>query len=210
MVRLHDYGRSSASYRVRIALNLFQIPYDRIVVNLLTGAQGDADNLAVNKQGLVPTLEIDGLILTQSLAIIEYLEETRGPRLLPADPAGRARVRALALAIAMEIAPICNLSVRRHVEALTQGTTKAEDWQRHYILKGLTAVEAMLADGGSGTCCHGDTVGLADVVLMPQVYNAIRSGIDLGVWPRIAAIAAHLAALPAVAAAHPDVDQTQR
>ena len=150
MVRLHDYWRSSASYRVRIALNLHGLDYDRVTVNLLTGAQRGADNLALNKQGLVPTLEIDGLILTQSLAIVEYLEETRGPLLLPADPAARARARALSYAVAMEIAPIGNLSVRKHVQALTNGTTKADDWMRHYIVKGFTALEAMLSDGQAG------------------------------------------------------------
>ena len=207
MVRLHDYARSSAAYRVRIALGLFGIAHDRVIVNLLDGAQRGADNLAVNKQGLVPSLEIDGLILTQSLAIMEYLEESRGPLLMPADAAGRARVRALAHAVAMEIAPIGNLSVRRHVEALTGGAMKAEDWNRHYIARGFTGLEAMLGDGGAGRYCHGDRVTLADVVLVPQVYNAQRLGLDMAPYPRIAAIAAHLAELPAVVAAHPDRPQ---
>ncbi len=204
MVRLHDYGRSSAAYRVRIALGLFGITFDRVPVNLLTGAQRDAANMAMNKQGLVPTLEIDGLILTQSLAIIEYLEQTRGPLLLPPDPAGRAQVRALSYAVAMEIAPIGNLSVRRHVEALTQGRMKADDWNRHYITKGFAAFEAMLADG-AGTYCHGDRVTIADVVLVPQVYNAQRLGMDMTVWPTIAGIAGRLAEVPGVAAASPDL-----
>ena len=204
MIRLHDYHRSSASYRVRIALNLFGLAYDRTVVNLLDGAQHGPENLAVNKQGLVPTLEIDGMILTQSLAIIAYLEDTRGPLLLPKDPAARARIRALSYAVAMEIAPICNLSVRRHVEALTAGKTTADDWQRHYITKGLTTLEAMLADGQSGLFSHGDTVTVADVTLLPQVYNAERAGLDLTAFPLITAIAARLAMIPEVAAAHPD------
>jgi maleylacetoacetate isomerase len=205
MVRLHEYWRSSASYRVRIALGLFEIAHDRVEVNLLAGDQRATGNLSVNKQGLVPTLEIDGLVLTQSLAILEYLEETRGPLLLPPDAAGRARVRALADAVAMEIAPVCNLSVRKHVEVLTEGAMSAVDWQHYYISRGFAALEAMLGDGKAGAFCHGDRITLADLTLVPQVYNAQRVGVDLTDYPLIAAIAARLDAVPAVAAAHPDM-----
>ena len=204
MVRLHDYWRSSASYRVRIALGLFGIAYDRVVVDLLEGAQRATANLRLNKQGLVPTLEIDGLVLTQSLAIVEYLEDSRGPMILPPDPGGRARVRALADAIAMEIAPVCAMYVRKHVEGLSGGTMTAIEWQRHYITRGFAALEAMLGDGKAGRFCHGDTLTLADIALMPQVYSAERAGVDLSRYPRMAAIAGRLAEAPAVAAAHPD------
>jgi maleylacetoacetate isomerase len=203
-VVLYDYARSSAAYRVRIALNLCGIAYERHLVNLLAGDQRGADNLARNPQGLVPTLLIDGLRLTQSVAIVEYLHETRGAGFLPADAAGRARVRALAHAVAMEIAPVCNLSVRTRAAEISGGRITAGDWSRPVIEGGLAALEVMLQGGPAGAFAHGDRPGLADIVLLPQVYNARRAGIDVGQWPRIAAIAAAMEALPAVAAAHPD------
>lgn len=199
MITLYDYWRSSAAYRVRMALNLLNLPYQSHPVDLVKGEHRRADNLARNPQGLVPTLDIDGLRLTQSLAIIEYLDETRGG-LLPNDPAGRAQVRALSCVIAMEIAPVCNLTVREHVGSM--GVVTAEDWTRHYITKGLTAFEAMLTT--AGRYCHGDTVTMADLCLVPQIYNAERVGIDATLFPQTAKIVANLRALPAIAAAHPD------
>ena len=199
MIRLYDYWRSSAAYRVRMALNLLGIAYESRPVDLIKGEQRGAENLARNPQGLVPTLEIDGLRLTQSLAIVEYLAETRGG-LLPVDPAARAQVRALAYAIAMEIAPICNLSVRNHVAAT--GTMTADDWQRHYIGKGLAAFEAMLKN--ADRFCHGDQITIADLCLVPQIYNAERVGIDVTLFPQIARIMANLRDIPEIAAAHPD------
>ena len=202
-MKLYDYWRSSASYRVRIALNLLGLPYESKSVNLVAGEQASPENLARNPQGLVPTLEIDGLVLTQSLAILEYLNDTRGG-LLPADPVGRSRVRALSYAIAMEIAPVCNLSVRSHVATATQGATSADDWQRHYIQKGLTAFEAMLGSSATGQFCHGDTVSMADLCLVPQIYNAERVGLDVAAFPHISKVMANLAQIPAITAAHPD------
>ncbi len=199
MITLYDYWRSSAAYRVRMALNLLGLRYDRVQVDLTKGEQRGAENTARNPQGLVPTLEIDGLVLTQSLAIIEYLDQTRGG-LLPSDAVSRAQVRALAYAIAMEIAPVCNLSVRTHVASL--GGMSAEDWQRHYIGKGLAAFEAMLGDAGQ--YCHGDAISMADLCLVPQVYNAERVGIDVTSFPQITRIVANLRTVPAIAAAHPD------
>ena len=201
MTQLFDYWRSSASYRVRIALNLLGISYDSIPVDLVKGEQRSAENTARNPQGLVPTLMIDDLSLTQSLAILEYLDETRGG-LMPKDAAGRARVRALAYVIAMEVAPVCNLSVRNHVASF--GVITADAWVVHYVTKGLAAFEAMLGDIGSAGYCHADQISIADLCLVPQVYNAERVGIDIAAYPRINQIMVHLNGIPAVAAAHPD------
>lgn len=201
MIRLYDYWRSSAAYRTRIALNLLGLSYESHPVDLVKGEQRAAANTARNPQGLVPTLEIDGLVLTQSLAIIEYLDETRGG-LLPRDAGARAHVRALAYAIAMEIAPICNLSVRNHVAQATNGALSADDWQRHYIGNGLAAFAAMLTDAGE--YCHGDQISMADLCLVPQIYNAERVGIDMSAFPNVVRITANLRAVPAFAAAHPD------
>jgi len=202
MVVLYDYWRSSAAYRVRIALAHLGVDWQSVPVDLVAGEQRGAGNLARNPQGLVPTLEIDGLGLTQSLAIIEYLDETRGGGLLPRDAAGRARVRALSYAVAMEIHPICNLSVGRHAVEASGGAITTEGWMRHFIARGLAGLEAMLADGAR--FCHGGALTMADCCLVPQVYNARRWGVDLGALPRILALEAALADVPAVAAAHPD------
>ncbi len=201
---LFDYWRSSASYRVRVALNLKGIGYEAVPVNLLGGAHRAAEHVARNPQAAVPVLDIDGLRLTQSLAIIEYLDETRpAPPLLPADAAGRARVRALAQVIAMEIHPICNLSVASRVAELG-GDAARLDWTRTHIDRGLTAFEALLARPGTGRFCHGDAPGLADCCLIPQLYNARRWDLDPAAWPTIARVEAACAGLPAFAAAHPD------
>ncbi len=204
MTKLYDYWRSSASYRVRIALALLGEAYESITVNLLENEQRSVDNLARNPQGLVPTLEIDKTSLTQSLAILEYLNETRQAGLLPADAAGRARVRALAYAVAMEIHPVCNLHVARHAVGASNGAIITEAWMRHFIGQGLQGVEAMLSDGKSGRYSHGDTLTLADICLVPQIYNAKRWEVEMEPLPRIRSIVAELESLPAFQAAHPD------
>jgi maleylacetoacetate isomerase len=203
MTRLYDYWRSSAAYRVRMALNLADVAYDSLPVDLLRSDQTGADHLARNPQGLVPALEIDGLTLTQSLAIIEYLHDTRGG-FLPADAKGRARVRALSYAVAMEIHPICNLRVGRHVEAASLGAITMQAWQQKFIAEGLAALETMLAAPDTGRFCHGDSVTMADLCLLPQVYNAQRWGVDVTSLLHIGRIADELRAIPAIAAAHPD------
>lgn len=198
---LYDYWRSSAAYRVRIGLNLLGLSYHSVPVDLVAGEQRGADNLGRNPQGLVPTLEIDGLRLTQSLAILEYLDETRGAGWLPQSPAPRAQVRALAYAIAMDTHPVCNLRVARHAVGL--GATM-EGWMQHFIALGLGGVEGMLAQGAPSRFCLGDTPSLADLCLVPQVYNARRWGVDMAAFPNVARVEAEVAALPEAAAAHPD------
>lgn len=201
---LHDYWRSSSAYRLRIALNLLGLPYERVAVDLVAGEQTGAENLSRNPQGLVPTLQIDGLTLTQSLAVLEYLDEVHGAGFLPPDAPGRARVRALAYAVAMEIQPVCNLRVAKQAVAASGGTLGMENWMQHFIATGFVGLEAMLDHPRTGRFCHGDSVSLADICLVPQAYNARRWGVDMAAFPRIAAISARLETLPEIAAAHPD------
>ncbi|MCL7466370.1 maleylacetoacetate isomerase [Phaeovulum sp. NW3] len=204
MTVLYDYWRSSAAYRLRIALAHLGESYDSVAVDLLAGEQRGADNLARNPQGLVPTLDIDGQLLTQSLAILEYLDETRAAGFLPKDPVGRARVRALAYAIAMEIHAVCNLRVARFAGEASGAAISTEAWMQHFIAQGLAAVDQMLDHPATGPLCHGDRISLADICLVPQIYNARRWGVDLGPYPRIRAVLEVLEGMPAVQAAHPD------
>ncbi|WP_170547186.1 maleylacetoacetate isomerase [Ruegeria arenilitoris] len=204
-VILFDYGQSSASYRVRIALNLAGIAYRAVSVDLRDGAQKSQTHLARNPQGLVPVLEIDGLRLTQSLAIIDYLDQTRGLGLLSAEPAHRAKVAALAQSIAVDIHPVCNLSVAQYATTLGGGTDGTlGDWMRHFIRPGLLSFEALLAEFEQAPYCAGSQPGLADLCLIPQLYNARRWQVDLSELPRILAVEAACAAHPAFRAAHPD------
>ena len=199
---LWDYPKSSASYRVRIALNLAGLSYRTEQVDLLEGAQRASDHLARNPQGLVPVLEMDGLRLTQSLAIVEYLDETRSLGLLPADAGARAAQRALAHAIAVDVHPVCNLSVMRHA---TGGQEPARtEWMQHFIGPALAAFEVMLRQHSAGPFAGGERPGLADLCLIPQLYNARRWGVDYGTCVRIKEVEAACEALPAFAAAHPD------
>jgi maleylacetoacetate isomerase len=210
---LYDYWRSSASYRVRIALNLLGIDHQSVPVDLLAKEQKSAAHLARNPQGLVPVLEIDGLRLTQSLAIIEYLHETHpGAGLLPSDAAGRARVRALACAIAADIHPVCNLGPVNHLMALTNGgDTVRSEWMQKFIGEGLAAFEGLLDHPATGRFCHGDRPTMADLCLVPQIYNARRWQVDITALDRVNAIADACAALPAFQDATPEmVNRTAR
>jgi maleylacetoacetate isomerase len=203
---LFDYWRSSASYRVRIALESLGITYRRETIDLLGKVHKAPEHLARNPQGFVPALSIDGLMLTQSLSIIEYLAETREySGFLPAEPAGRQRVRALSHAIAMDIHPVCNMGVVGHVMALSgSGEAVRQDWMRKFIGEGLAAFEVMLDHPSTGTFCHGDTPTMADFCLVPQAYNAGRWGADIAGLTRLRRIADTCAELPAFQAAHPD------
>jgi maleylacetoacetate isomerase len=205
---LFDYWRSSASYRVRIALNLKGVAYKPLSVDLAGGAQRDADYRARNPQGFVPMLEIDGQRLTQSLAIIGYLEATRPePRLLPADAADAAHVRAMALTIACDIHPLNNLRVLKHLTGpLGQDEVAKNVWIARWIAEGFAALEAMAAPR-AGRFLFGDAPTLADICLVPQVYNARRFGVPLDEYPLLVRAAAEAGAHPAFAAAHPDAIQ---
>jgi maleylpyruvate isomerase len=207
MIKLYNYFRSSAAYRVRIALNLKGLAFEYIPVHLTKGEQRGEAYVALNAQALVPTLVDDAVTLAQSLAIIEYLDE-RYPRppLLPATPAERARVRAIALAIACDIHPLNNLRVLQY---LTRTLAVSEDaknaWYRHWIDTGLTALETQLAgDAATGAYCHGTTPTLADICLVPQLANARRYGIALDAYPTLLRIDANCGQLAAFAAAAPE------
>ncbi len=203
MIRLHGYWRSSAAYRVRIALALKGARYESVEVNLVTGEQRNPAFRARNPQGLVPALEVDGIIITQSLAIIDYLDATLPePALVPREPVARATVLAQALVIAADIHPIDNLRVlNRLTEQFGADQAAKDEWYRHWIAEGFAALEAM---AGNGPFLGGDSPNLADICLVPQMYNARRFDLALGAYPKLVAADAAAQAVPAIAAVHPD------
>lgn len=201
----YDFWRSSASYRVRIALRLTGIAHRVVPVDLTRKDHRTPEYLGTNPQGLVPALWIDGQVLTQSLAIIEYLHH-RAPEigLMPEAPLDLARFRAMAYVIAMEIHPICNLSVATHVSTLTGGGEQTRtDWMHRFISRGLTDLEALLS-GTPGPFCHGARPGMVDCCLIPQLTNAHRWGIETGHLTRITQAAQAAANLSAFADSAPD------
>lgn len=207
-MKLYTYFRSSAAYRVRIALNVKGLAYEAVPVHLLRdgGEQLRDAYRAVNPGALLPALVDGGATITQSLAIIEYLDEMHpAPPLLPRDALGRARVRALAQMVACDIHPLSNLRVLKYLKHTLHVEEDAKnEWYRHWSRVGLAAIEAHLArDAGTGRFCHGDTPTMADCCLIPQVYNAQRFDVDFGPYPTIARINAACTELPAFAAAHP-------
>jgi maleylpyruvate isomerase len=208
MRELYNYFRSSASYRVRIALNLKGLSYDYHAVHLNRGGgeQLTPSFRDLNPLAVVPVLETEGARLTQSLAIIEYLDEIQPePPLLPKEPLARARVRALALSVACEIHPLNNLRVLGYLTRELGVSNEAKTrWYQHWVELGLTAIEAEVARGPAGRFCHGDAVGLADCCLIPQLFNARRFACDLSRYPRLLAIEESCATLPAFRNAAPD------
>jgi maleylacetoacetate isomerase len=202
---LYDYFRSSACYRVRIALNLKAVTYDAVAVNLLDHAQQDEAYRDRNPQGLVPLLEVDGLRLTQSLAICDWLDAVHpDPPLVPADPADRAHVLALALTVACDIHPLNNLRVLKYLSGPLQQPQEARDaWYRYWVAEGLAALEALAAPR-AGRFLFGDAPTLADMCLVPQMFNARRFAVPLDAYPTLVRADAEAQRHPAFAAAHPD------
>jgi maleylacetoacetate isomerase len=205
-MKLYSYFRSSAAFRVRIALNLKKLDYDTTAIHLRRNDQSKRDYRGINPQGLVPTLEDDGRTLIQSLAIIEYLDEIHPePPLLPKDPADRARVRALADIVACDIHPINNLRVLRYLtHQLGHDDAAIGNWYNHWIAAGFEGLEPLLAqDARTGAFCHGDSPGLADIALVPQVVNAERYRLDLAPYPTLTRIYQNCIRLEAFTAAQP-------
>ncbi len=202
-MKLYGYYRSSASYRVRIALALKGLDYEAVAVNLLAGEQRQADYQALNPQGLIPLLETDaGELISQSTAILEWLEEAfPAPALYPGERLLRARTRSLVNQIACDIHPLNNLRVLRYLEHnLGQGEEMRGQWYRHWVNQGLQALEPQLQGVGF---CVGDAVTMADIYLVPQVYNALRFDVDMTAYPRIQGIYARCCALAPFQAAAP-------
>jgi maleylacetoacetate isomerase len=206
MVRLYSFFRSSAAFRVRIALNVKGVDYETVAVDLPGGAHRDAAFLAVNPQATVPALDDDGTILWQSLAIIEYLDARfPEPRLIPLEPVARARVQALAQLIACEVHPLNNLRVLRYLRReLGLDEAAVATWYSHWIAEAFQPLERLVARFSGGRYSFGDSLSLADVCLVPQMFNARRFSCDLAPYPTLVRIAAGLESEPAFARAAPE------
>jgi maleylpyruvate isomerase len=202
---LHGYWRSGTSYRTRIALNIKGVPYDQTPVDLRTGEQQSDDFRSLNPQRLVPALETPDGVLTQSSAILEWLEERYPePRLLPNEAGERAIVRAMAMAVACDVHPLNNLRVLNYLKhALGRPQTAIDAWAAHWISEGFSALEAMISDHG-GRFAFGDRLTLADCHLVPQYYSAQRFNVDCSRWPRLSATVANAMAEVPVIRAHPN------
>jgi maleylacetoacetate isomerase len=212
-MKLYTLFRSSAAFRVRIALNLKGIRYESLATALLENEHRKPDYLAVNPQGLIPALDIGGQVLSQSLAIIEYLDETHPTTpLLPADPLSRARIRSMSLSIACDIHPLNNLRVLNYLKnELEQNNDAVNAWYRHWITEGFRGLETQAREYSQAQRhLFGDTVSMADVCLVPQMFNARRFKTDLTPFPTLVAISTHLESLPAFAAARPEAQPDAR
>jgi maleylacetoacetate isomerase len=209
-VKLYSFFRSSAAYRARIALNVKGLQYEYVAKHLVKngGEHRSADYLAINPQGFIPALEHDGVLITQSVAIIEYLDEVfPSPPFLPKRPVDRAAVRAMSLLVACDIHPLNNLRVLNYLKSpLSQSTEAIADWYKNWIAEGFLALEQLIAKHSSdGRYCFGNTVTMADVLLVPQVANSRRYQMDLTPYPTLKKVTIHLESLPAFLAARPEV-----
>jgi maleylacetoacetate isomerase len=206
-MKLYNFFRSSAAFRARIALNLKGVPYEAIPKVFAKNEHRAAEYLALNPQGLIPALAVDGSVISQSLAIIEYLNDKYPePPLLPADPLARAHVRSMALAIACDIHPLNNLRVLNYLrQNLGQDEDGVSRWYRHWIAAGFEGLEKQVQQHSSGRrYCFADALSLVDLCLVPQMYNARRFNTDLTAFPTLVAISTHLESIPAFAAARPE------
>lgn len=207
-MKLYTFFRSSAAFRVRIALNVKGLQYQSLPRAFAKNEHRAPDYLALNPQGLIPALATDGVVLSQSLAIIEYLNDRHPtPPLLPPDPIDRARVRSMALAIACEIHPLNNLRVLNYLRGeLRQDDAAVNAWYRHWVTEGFKGLELQAREfSAAGRYCFGDALSLADICLAPQMFNARRFDTDLTAFPTLVGISSHLESLPAFAAARPEV-----
>jgi maleylacetoacetate isomerase len=207
-MNLYTFFRSSAAFRVRIALNIKGLQYNSISKALAKNEHRSEDYLLINPQGLIPALEADGNLLSQSLAIIEYLEETHPtPPLLPKEPGARAKVRAMSLAIACEIHPLNNLRVLNYLrQQFGQNDEGVNTWYRHWVAEGFAGLETMVREASwTKRYCYGDALSMADVLLVPQMFNARRFKCNLEPYPTLVAISEHLETLPAFEAARPEL-----
>jgi maleylpyruvate isomerase len=212
-MKLYNYFRSSAAFRARIALNIKGLPCEYVSKALVKNEHRAAEYLAVNPEGLIPALEVDGTVISQSLAIIEYLNDAHPqPPLLPTDPLARAQVRSMALAIACDIHPLNNLRVLNYLRRdLGQHDDGVNTWYRHWVGEGFRGLEQQVAKhSGARRYCFGDSLSLADVCLVPQMYNARRFNCDLTSFPTLVAISTHLESLPAFDTARPEAQPDAR
>jgi maleylacetoacetate isomerase/maleylpyruvate isomerase len=208
-VKLYSFFRSSAAYRARIALNVKGLQYEYVAKHLAKhgGEHKLADYLAINPQGFIPALEHDGALITQSVAIIEYLDEVfPSPPLLPRRPVDRAMVRAMSLLVACDIHPLNNLRVLNYLKSPLQHDSDAiSEWYKHWIAEGFAALDQLIAKHSSGSYCFGDALTMADILLVPQVANSRRYQMDLAPYPSLHKVTTHLEALPTFLAARPEV-----